>query len=476
MFQGMRLLDTNIERESLDDHRFSFDPISAPLLANEYSGHAYRLLAIFLSKSVESIPILNEQELVMTAINQFAAHVGLDWADKKHDVCIQYESGERRFQIIKHTPEALDAWLTELHKQVKGKIAVALELKKGPIVYALQKYPFVTVFPVHALSLARYRQAFWPSGVKDDPLDAELALDLMLRYPKKIKAIEPSNSDIRLLQQLVEQRRLLVEDKRRFVNRIINTLKQYYPQPLEWFSHRDSELFCDLIIRWPSLQQLKRARAHTVRLFLNAKGGTAVAHTEQRIELIVNAVPLTTDVSIIQANALMAVALAKQIKLVAENIKAYDERIEALFDTLPDADLFKSLPSMGPCMGPRMLAALGDDRNRFNSAEEIQNYAGIAPVTERSGQKSWVHWRWQCAKFVRQTFVEWAAKTVYSSYWAGLYYQQQREKGKSHQSAVRALAFKWIRIIYRCWKTRTRYDEAKYLKALRERQSPLLMA
>lgn len=120
------------------------------------------------------------------------------------------------------------------------------------------------------------------------------------------------------------------------------------------------------------------------------------------------------------------------------------------------------------------LAALGDNRNRFNSAEEIQNYAGIAPVTERSGQKSWVHWRWQCAKFVRQTFVEWAAKTVNSSYWAKLYYQGQRVKGKSHQSAIRALAFKWIRIIYRCWKTRTCYDEAKYLLSLKERNSPLL--
>lgn len=95
----------------------------------------------------------------------------------------------------------------------------------------------MTVFPVHALSLARYRQTFWPSGAKDDPLDAELALDLMLRYSNKIKAIEPSNSEIRLLQQLVEQRRLLVEDKRRFVNRIINTLKQYYPQLLRRCIH-----------------------------------------------------------------------------------------------------------------------------------------------------------------------------------------------------------------------------------------------
>ncbi|MCU6180300.1 IS110 family transposase [Enterobacter roggenkampii] len=410
----------------------------------------------------------------MTAKDQFAAHVGLDWADKKHDFCVQFKNGDRIFHVIEHTPEALDIWLNELHQRAKGRIAIAVELKKGPVVYALQKYPFVTVFPVHALSLARYRQAFWPSGAKDDPQDAELALDLMLRYPHKIKAIEADNPDIRLLQQLVEQRRLLVEDKRRFVNRLINTLKQYYPQLLEWFSHRDSSLFCELIIRWPSLQQLKRARSDTVRHFMNAKGGPAVAYTEQRVASIASAIPLTTDKTVIEANALMTTALASQIKLTGDLIRTYDERIESLFDTLPDAELFKSLPGMGPCMGPRMLAALGDNRDRFNSAEEIQNYAGIAPVTERSGQKSWVHWRWQCAKFVRQTFVEWTAKTVNSSYWARLYYQGLREKGKSHQSAIRALAFKWIRIIYRCWKTKTRYDEAKYLLALEARKSPLL--
>lgn len=89
----------------------------------------------------------------------------------------------------------------------------------------------------------------------------------------------------------------------------------------------------------------------------------------------------------------MATAMAAQIKVVSEILKTYDERIETLFDTLPDAGLFKSLSGMRACMGPRMLAAPGNNRDRFNCAEEIQNYAGIAPVTERSGQKSWVHWR-----------------------------------------------------------------------------------
>lgn len=95
-------------------------------------------------------------------------------------------------------------------------------------------------------------------------------------------------------------------------------------------------------------------------------------------------------------------------------------------------------------------------------------------MTERSGNKRWVHWRWQCPTFVRQTFVEWAGQTINKSFWAGLYYRQQRDKGSSHQAAVRALAFKWIRILYRCWQAGTPYDESAYLNALRQRGSPLL--
>ncbi|MFT5544265.1 MAG: transposase [Glaciecola sp.] len=170
------------------------------------------------------------------------------------------------------------------------------------------------------------------------------------------------------------------------------------------------------------------------------------------------------------------VALCKQLLTLIYNIRVYDKQIASLFKTMPDAKLFDSLPGTGPCLAPRLLTALGENRARFNSAQEIQNYAGLSPVTERSGQKSWVHWRWQCSKFIRQSFIEWAEKSVHQSYWAGLYYAQQKAKGSSHQSAVRALAYKWVRILYKCWKDKIPYDESKYLKALKERNSPLLAA
>jgi hypothetical protein len=92
----------------------------------------------------------------------------------------------------------------------------------------------------------------------------------------------------------------------------------------------------------------------------------------------------------------------------------------------------------------------------------------VAPVLERSGNKCWIHWRLACPTFLRQTFVEWAGSTVPRSFWAGAYYQRQRAKGCSHQAALRALAYKWIRIVYRCWQVRTPYDESVYLRVRRD--------
>ena len=125
-------------------------------------------------------------------------------------------------------------------------------------------------------------------------------------------------------------------------------------------------------------------------------------------------------------------------------------------------------------IAPRLLVAFGAQRDRYASASELQQYAGIAPVTERSGNTCWVHWRLQCPKFLRQTFVEWAGESIRHSFWARAYYAQQRAKGSTHQAATRALAFKWIRILYRCWQTNTPYDESTYLNALARRGSPLI--
>jgi len=412
---------------------------------------------------------------MQTELSQFTAIIGIDWADKKHDVCVQdMKTGRRHASQVRHRAEELDDWARSLHRRYGGPIAVALELSKGPIVSVLQKYDFFVIFPIDPSTLANHRKAFTPSGAKDDPTDAEFALKLLLTHTEHFKPLNPQSVEMRTLMVLVEQRRKLMSDRVRITNRLRNALKQYYPQTLEWFDHIDTQLFCDFIKRWPSLEQARRARKSTLETFFREHNMNRKALLESRIQAIKSAMPLSEDEAVIVPYRLQAQMLVAQLEVALESIKIYDNEIAAVAPQHPDYGLFNVLPGAGPTLAPRLLVAFGEQRERFASAAEVQKYGGIAPVTKRSGQSTWIHWRWQCPTFLRQTFVEWSAQTINKSYWAGLYYYQQRAKGCSHQTAVRALAFKWIRILYRCWKTRTPYDEARYLRALQERGSPLL--
>ncbi len=184
--------------------------------------------------------------------------------------------------------------------------------------------------------------------------------------------------------------------------------------------------------------------------------------------------PLTDDSGVIEPNKIMIEILIPQLKLLIESIMRMDSEIRKYYKKQDDRIIFDSFPGAGPQLAPRILVAFGANRDKYNSAAELQKYAGVAPVIEQSGQQSWTHWRYSCTKFLRQTFVEWAGQSVRFSFWAKAYYDMQISKGKPHNTVIRALAFKWIRIAFRCWKTNTPYDESKYLKALKKRGSPLL--
>ncbi|MGH8502720.1 MAG: IS110 family transposase, partial [Gammaproteobacteria bacterium] len=353
-------------------------------------------------------------------------------------------------------------------------LAVCLELNKGPLVYALQKYDFFVLFPVNPSTLAKYREAFTPSHAKDDPTDAELQLELLVRHRDKLQPLCAASAPMRALQQLVASRRRLVGDKVRITNRLTSTLKNYYPQALRWFEDKDTQIFCDFLTRWSTLRQAQRARKSSLYRFFSGHQVRYPHVIEQRVRTIKTATALTTDVGVIEPNALLVQALVSQLRVILAAIHRFDSDIKTRCQSLADYPLFESSPGAGPVFTSRLIAAFGKQRERYTGAAELQQYAGIAPVTERSGNKSWVHWRTRCPAFLRQTFVEWAGQTILHSFWAAGYYRRQRDKGCSHQAATRPLAFKWIRILYRCWQDRTPYDESVYLKALKQRGSPLL--
>lgn len=402
----------------------------------------------------------------------YAAWIGMDWGSEQHAVCLRATDGSRLESCsLEQKPESLHAWIVNLQARFSGrKVAVAIEQSKGAVINFLLGLDFVHIYRVHPMSLKNYRKALYPSGAKDDPTDAELILEFARHHQDKIRPWVPDAVDSRLLLRLVEGRRKAVNKRVRLTNELTQLLKEYFPQAVDWAGELKHAMACDFLLQWPTLQKLQKSKHGTVRKFYRVHGSRDSDLIDRRIEEIRTALPLTTDKAIIESSVLMMETIIPQLRTLIEAVARFDERIKAVYQKQPDVELFGSLPGAGPALEPRLLAVLGTDRDRFSCAQEVAEYSGIAPVTERSGKTQWVHRRLACSRFVKQSFHEYAGQTVSYCTWAGAFYESKRATGMGHHAALRALAYKWIRIIYRCWKDHVAYDEKKYMESLKRRQ------
>src|SRR6201997_86281 len=345
---------------------------------------------------------------------QFAAFVGIDWADQKHVWCLQAVDSEKRESgELENTAEAVEAWVGQLCQRFANRaIAVAGEQSRGALVFMLGNYEGLHLFPVPSTMAAKMREALYPSGAKDDPRDADLLLDLLLQHRDKLHRLSPDTEATRRVQNLVEERRKLEDEKPAQSNRLSSHLKIYFPQFLEWFEHLASELVCALLERWPPLEELQKVPPPKLRTFFRQHHCRDEALIEGRILAIRQSIPAIRDRAVIEAKSTVAKVIVQLIRSLMKGIADLDEKIEEGAAAHPDFFIFESLPGAGAVMAPRLLAASGSQRERYANAAEVQSYSGIAPVTEKSGKKKWIHFRWACPKFLRQSFHEWASHSM----------------------------------------------------------------
>jgi hypothetical protein len=273
---------------------------------------------------------------------------------------------------------------------------------------------------------------------------------------------------------LAEQRRVAVDQRTAVTLEFKSVLKQYFPIALQLVeSDLYAAFFLKLILKWCSLSKLQKATPQALRSFFYANNvrGDVIEH---RLKLIASAVSLTEAPALLSAGISRAKKCARVLQAYNRSIREYDDRLKELLEAHVDYAIVKSLPGAALQMQCRIIAALGTDRDRYQNPNQVQCYSGIAPVTKKSGRTHIVHHRWACPKFIKQTFHEYAGLSVKKSRWAKAYYEMQLDRGKSEQMAKRALAFKWIRIIFRCWQDKVPYDEELYIASLRRDNSPLL--
>lgn len=163
---------------------------------------------------------------------------------------------------------------------------------------------------------------------------------------------------------------------------------------MEWFEELATPIVCDFLLRWPTLDLVKQASTQSLEEFFRTHNSNRKDVVEGRIKSIKESLPLVTDRAQVASSAMMARALASQMKTTLEAIREFDRQIEALRRSHQEQEIFAGLPGAGPVYVSRLVAVFGNNREKFESADELSCLCGIAPVLERSGKSCWVRWRY----------------------------------------------------------------------------------
>lgn len=405
-------------------------------------------------------------------------YVGWDWSDKKHDLYLRLPGQTLgTHEVIPNTPEQLHAWFQKVLKRFENqRLVIAIEASRSALLPIFRQYQErLTVYLLNPKSLAKYREAFRPSGSKDDLLDCQLLADIVIAHPEQLHTWPLDDPQTELLATLAEDRRKLVDARTLTANQLKAQVKLYFPQVLG-FLHDDmtTVLASEFILKWPTLALLQVTKPEAIRKFFTARRRRLTDALEKAIDQLPKAVAVTERASTLEPAMRYAKALAEQLQTLHPLIKAYDEEIDQQCKMHPLLPIVAQLPGAGPVLKARLLAALGGLALEDQPAVKVAAKTGIAPVRQASGQTEVIHRRYAFPHFVHQTFIEFSDQSTGWSKWATAFVAYKKAKGWKYYRIMRALAYKWIRILVALARSGEVYNESQYLEALAKQKCPYL--
>ena len=393
----------------------------------------------------------------MKAWHEITHYAGFDWARDHHDVIIVDVRGQvvADFQI-EHTAAGWQRWREQIAALGEG-VAAGVETSQGVVVEHLLASG-VTVYPVSPASAKRYRERKVPSGNKTNRVDAWSLADALRVDGHGWKALAKEDPLLAELRLLCRDEVALIEERTALINQLQSALHEYYPAALEAFEDWTLPSAWAFVEAFPTPQALQAAGKRRWEKFLHTHRLARPQTYEKRMEVFARAGEFGSGEALTRAKNRLALARARMLRVLQSQIDAYRAAIEKLFAEHPDGDLFGSLPGAGAKLAPRLLGEIGADRARFEDPSGLQCLAGTAPVSYQSGQIHKVHLRRHCNKPLRHAVHLWANLSRQSCAWAAVYYDQLRERGKSHACALRCLGQRWLKILWKMWQTGTLYD------------------
>ena len=403
--------------------------------------------------------------------------VGIDWAEEFHVVAVG-TPGEGVFDVVRveHDPRALDALVARIAalEPDPGEVRVVLETSDGMLVERVVDAGYVVV-PVNPDLIARRRG---PAKKKDDAEDARIACLLALDRFERLRPLVAHGEQAAELRVITRDDERAARDERRILNRLRADLIATFPAAITIAGEdMGAPTFLRLLERWPTANALAEASRDDLVVFARAGRHGWPDRFADRVQTALVAENFVARDWLVRAKADTIGLAATQLLALGAQRRAWERRMGELLlgaprhgrarrpnddqrgPTVPGGEIYLSFPGLGDRLAARVAAEIGDIRN-YTSPNALQCYAGKAPVTRRSGKSELVVAnRLACNGYLRDACQQWAFCSLQGSGWARQFYDSHRARGKGHHAALRALANRWLEVLWHCLQRGVAYDE-----------------
>jgi transposase len=389
--------------------------------------------------------------------------VGVDWAEEHHDVCVLKESGEllaeKRIEDSLAGLERLQELLAA-HVEDPSEVVIGIETDRGLLVRGLLASGYL-VYAINPKSVDRYRDRHGVSGAKSDPGDARVLADIVRTDRHHHRPIAGDSELAQRVQVLARAHRSLIWTRQRQVNQLRNLLREFYPAALNIFgTDLATPAALAVLSLAPTPERGRTLSRSQIASALRRAGRQRGLDTKAaEIQAALREPQLQLPARIGQAYGTTVAAMAPILIELNAQLRHLEAELAATFEEHPDAEIYRSLPGLGFVLGGRVLAEFGDDRTRFAHAKARKNYAGTAPITKTSGKSRIVLARVVRNRHLADACHLWAFSSITRSPGARRYYSALRQRGKTHNQALRSLANRLVGILHGCLAHRQPFAE-----------------
>jgi transposase len=386
----------------------------------------------------------------------------VDWAKEEHAICVVDEAGrlvsERRFAHDERGLASLCASLLEL-----GAQRVAIERPDGLLVERLLETGLV-VLPIHPNQMRAARPRFRSAGGKSDGFDAFVLAELARTDHHRFRALAPDSDETKALRALTRAREDLVQTRVALANRLRSELEAFWPGAACAFFEVDSPIALCFLKRYPAPQDASRLGEKRLAAFLARNQYCGRKPAREILSKLRCAPEGRAEEVEAEARRSVVLSLVAALEPIVEQIRLLNSQIAHAVRSHPDGEVFLSLfrDPKATITAARLLAEIGDRRERYPTSEALAADAGMCPVAVESGKRKVASFRRACDHRLRDAVATLADATRHRHPWAKDVYRRARARGCDHPHAIRVLGRAWVRVMWRMWQDGAPYDPARH--------------